>query len=129
MGKAVAPPTPVRYNPAMSMTIEVEAPPLAADAAGVIRVAGTRVSLDTLLAFYSQGYTAEALHEAFDLVPLADVHAVIAYYLRHRAVVDQYLAANRREAERVRAAWEGRQPPELRERLLARRPAIPGSGG
>ena len=105
----------------MSITIEPDAPPLLADEFGVIRVAGTRVTLDTLLGFYQQGYTAERLHEGFPGVPLADVYATIAYYLRHRESVDQYLEENERKVERIRAEWESRQPPGLREKLLARR--------
>jgi uncharacterized protein (DUF433 family) len=104
----------------MSLTIETDAPPLHADEFGKVRVAGTRVTLDTLLDFYRQGYSADELHDAFDAVPLADVHAAIAYYLRHREAVDRYLAAGRHEAGVVRAEWQARHPTPTRAELLAR---------
>lgn len=55
-------------------------------------------------------------------VPLADVYAVIAYYLRHKAEVDAYLGERERLATRVRAEVARRFPSVgVRERLRARR--------
>jgi hypothetical protein len=54
-------------------------------------------------------------------VSLADVYAVIAYYLRHRSEVDEYLGNRVREHAELRREIEGRpEYQELRERLLAR---------
>lgn len=46
----------------------------------------------------------------FDTLDLADVYAVIAYYLRHGAEVDAYLAEQRRLADEVRREIEARFP-------------------
>ena len=64
----------------------------------------------------------EDLVRAYDTLGLADVHAVIAYYLRHRDEVNGYLRARRDEAEKLRQEIEARQPArdEFREKLLAR---------
>jgi hypothetical protein len=55
---------------------------------------------------------------------LADVYAVIAYYLRHRAEVDAYLQEREQQAREIRRQIEARfDPTGVRERLLARRQA------
>lgn len=87
----------------MSLFIQPDPVPLAPDAAGTIRVAGTRVTLDTLVEQFRAGATAEALTERFPILSAADVHAVLAYYLRHRDEVDAYRAEQARQAEAVLA--------------------------
>ena len=94
--------------------------PLVLDEHGTIRVSGTRVTLDTLIGFYRQGETPENLHEGFPTVPLADIYAVIAYYLSHQAELDAYLKQRAEEADRIRREWETRHPPPTKAELLAR---------
>jgi hypothetical protein len=58
--------------------------------------------------------------------PLADIYAVIHYYLRHRQDVDGYLANRERQAKALRQQWEAVCPPdEIRRRLMARRATTP----
>jgi hypothetical protein len=54
---------------------------------------------------------------------LADAYGAIAYYLRHRKEVDDYLGSRREEAEKLRQEIEATQPSrvELRAKLLARK--------
>jgi uncharacterized protein (DUF433 family) len=59
-------------------------------------VPGARVSLDVLLADFERGKTPEWIHEANGTVSLADVHAVFAYYFRHRTGMEAYLAERER---------------------------------
>lgn len=94
--------------------------PLQTDAGGVIRVSGTRVTLHTLISAYRQGDTPEAIHEGVPTVPLADIYAVIAYYLANRATVDAYMQQVDEAAERNRAFWESRNPLPIREQFRAR---------
>lgn len=88
--------------------------PLQTDEHGAIRVSGTRVTLDTLIARYQQGDTPEAIHEGFPTVPLTDIYAVIAYYLAQRAELDAYLKWRDEEAERFRQEVEANATPEQR---------------
>ena len=90
--------------------------PIHADEQGALRVSGTRVTLDTLLARYHQGDTPEAIHEGFPTVPLTDIYAVIAYYLAHQADIDAYLQQRDAEAERIRQDVEARYTPEQQAR-------------
>jgi uncharacterized protein (DUF433 family) len=95
--------------------------PLAEDAYGTLRLAGTRVTLDSVVALYSRGETVEGLAEAFPSVPLPDLLAVLAYYLRHRAEVEAYLARQRVKEQRARAKVSDiTTDPGIPERLRAR---------
>jgi uncharacterized protein (DUF433 family) len=101
--------------------IAPEPVPLVRDPAGRLMVPGTRISLDVLVADLKQGNTPESIHHAYETVSLADVYAIFAYYLRHRAEVEQYLAEQVREGAENQARIEANDPPEgLRERLIAR---------
>lgn len=105
----------------MALLARTEPVPLREDADGVIRVGGTRVTLDTLVAAYRQGSTAEQIAEDYSSLHIADVYAAIAYYLRHREEVEEYLVRRRRLAEAVRGELRERFPSEgIRERLESR---------
>jgi uncharacterized protein (DUF433 family) len=96
--------------------------PVKTDADGVIRVAGTRVTLDTVVAAFEAGAAAEEIVQQYPSLPLADVYAVIAYYLHHRAEVGAYIAQRQQYAASVRKDNEQRSDRSgVRERLLARR--------
>jgi uncharacterized protein (DUF433 family) len=103
-------------------TLTAEAPPLRVEADGIVRIEGTRVTLETVIAAYQDGATAEEITQSYESLDLGDVYLVIGYYLRHRSEVEEYLSQRREAADRVRHENEQRQPPgTLRERLLARR--------
>lgn len=99
-----------------------EPPPLQMTKEGVVRVGGTRVTLETVIGAYKDGATPEEIVRGYDTLQLANVHAVISYYLRHREEVEAYLEECRKQAAKVRQENEARFPPQdVRERLLARR--------
>lgn len=101
--------------------IDPEPVPLTRDDAGRLMVAGSRISLDILVADFKRGRTPEAIHDAYETVSLADVYAVLTYYLRHRSEVEAYLAEQAAAADEVRSRIEEAFPPEgLRAKLLAR---------
>ena len=92
--------------------------PLRVDEGGAVRIGETQVTLDVLMGAYDRGATAEEIAERFGELDLADVYAVIAYYLRHEADVRRYLAERGAEAQGLREEIE-RDPANqrLRERL------------
>jgi len=105
----------------MNFPIAAQPIPLAPNADGTILVAGTRVTLETLVGAFQQGETAEAIAEQYSSLDLADVYAVIGYYLRHQTEVEAYLHQQKQFAEAVWAENERRFPAiGLRDRLLAR---------
>src|SRR5580704_717437 len=105
------------------LPLSAEQPPLRAEEGGVIRVGETRISLDLIVEQYENGMTPEDMVRAYDTLVLADVHAVIAYYLRHRDEVRAYLKRRTEEAEALRAKLEAERPRVSGEELLARRSA------
>ena len=101
-----------------------EAVPLVQGADGVMRVRGTRITLDTVLAAFWEGATAEEIVQQYPSLSLADVYQVIGYSLRHSSDVENYLAHRRDRARATRDLNESTWPPDgLRRRLLARRGA------
>jgi len=96
--------------------------PLHADEEGVVRVGGTRVTLDSVVAAFRLGETAEGIVESYPALRLADVYQVLGYYLLHQNTVDAYIARREREAAGLREKIESDlDPTGLRARLLARR--------
>ncbi len=88
---------------------------------GTIRLAGSRVPLDTVVYEFNQGATHEQIQDSFPSVSLHTVYGAIAFYLEHQVAVDEYLRQREREAEELRHQIESR--PEVaafRERLRRR---------
>ena len=106
----------------MAEMLTTEPIPLVADADGVVRVRGTRVTLETIVAAFAEGATAEEIAQQYPSISLADVYQVIGYYLRHSSDLDSYLARRHQHIHEVRLANESQWPPAgVRDRLLRRR--------
>src|SRR5262245_3856403 len=75
--------------------------PLTQTEDGIVRVIGSRVTLDTLVARFEQGNTFADIHEGFPTLSLAQIKAVIAWYLDNRADVQEYIDERYAEAERM----------------------------
>ena len=106
----------------MSVLAITETIPIEADTDGVMRVSKTRVTLDTVVAAFNDGATAEEIAQQYPTVPLADVYSVLGYYLRRYSEVETYLSRRRQQAEQVRTENESQfTPAGVRERLAARR--------
>lgn len=109
----------------MPLALADEPLPLVTGPDGVIRVSGTRVTLDTVVASFREGATAEEIVQQYPTLPLGDVYAVLGFILRREADVDQYLRTRGHDTEAVRRENERRFPPAgLRERLRQRRPSV-----
>src|SRR5438552_14610336 len=101
------------------LPLHADHPPLRVDEGGAVRVGSSRISLDLVVEQYETGMKPEDMVRAYDTLVLADVYAVIAYYLRHRDEVWAYLKRRREEAETLRAKIETERPRISREELLA----------
>ena len=71
-------------------------------------IAGTRVSLDSIVQCFNDGMSAETLLGEFDTLTLAQVNGAIAHYLENQDSMDAYrvrqklrFAATRRAAEPI----------------------------
>ena len=105
------------------LPLHADRPPLRVDEGCAVRVGKSRVSLDVVVDQYENGMTPEDIVRAYDTLVLADVHAVIAYYLRHRDAVRAYLKRRGEDADALRARIETERPRISREELMARRSA------
>ncbi len=106
----------------MSLLVQAQPLPLVVDVDGVIRISNTRVTLDTVVAAFREGMTAEAIVAQYPSLDLADVYLVIGYFLHHQAEVDAYLGRRQQLADEVRRQNEAQCDPHgIRDRLLARR--------
>jgi len=95
--------------------------PLALDVDGAYRVGGTRVTLDTVIAAFDGGSTPEEIAQDYSSLALADIYAVITYYLREREAVDAYLKERQTRGGEVRQENLSKTDTrELRQRLERR---------
>jgi uncharacterized protein (DUF433 family) len=105
----------------MSLVFVSEPGPFATDPDGVVRIGGTRVTLDTLVTAFKEGATVEAIANQCPSLRLGDIYTAIGYYFRHQAEVEAYLEQRRQQSDQVRQENEARfSPIGIRDRLLAR---------
>lgn len=96
--------------------------PLTAGEAGVLLITGTRVPLDSVIHAFNEGATPEEIAQNFPTLDLADIYAVVSYYLQNRSEVEQYLEQRKVRQEELKKELQAQFPPHgIRERLLARR--------
>jgi uncharacterized protein (DUF433 family) len=97
--------------------------PLRVDPDGTIRVGDSRVLLEIVIGEFERGASPEAIVHGYDTLNLADVYAVIAYYLSHREEVAAYLLRREKEAAALRQKVEkaGMSDPNFWQELVARR--------
>ena len=106
----------------LSEEIPSQPAPLEFTTDGVIRIGKTRVTLDTVIAVFKQGTTAEEIAYRYPSLKLADIYATIAFYLNHQQEVEVYLQQRQQQAQEIRKMNEARFDPQgLRDRLLARK--------
>jgi uncharacterized protein (DUF433 family) len=95
--------------------------PLQMGADSVIRVGQTRVTLDTVIGAFKGGSTAEEIIFQYPVLELADVYAVVSYYLNNQPAVESYLQAVPEVSEQLRWNIQQKFPiTDLRQRLMVR---------
>ena len=105
------------------MELSIISPPLPLhkDTNDIIRVGGTRVTLQTVITAFKDGSTCEEIIYQYPSLKLADVYTVISYYLTNQAEVEVYLENHRKRAENVRKKIESNLDSQsIRERLMKR---------
>jgi len=113
----------------MTPVLAHEPIPLLLDADRVLRVGGTRVPLETVVALFEQGETPEEITQNFPVLRLDDVYAVLTYVLRHRDEISEYI--ERRKGEAAASQAQTAKIPgqgDLRKKLLAMRTGSPSRG-
>jgi uncharacterized protein (DUF433 family) len=67
---------------------------------GGLYVAGTRVSLDSVVIRFQQSASPQKIVQSFPTVKLWQVSGVIAYYLENERLIGDYISEGEREFER-----------------------------
>jgi uncharacterized protein (DUF433 family) len=100
--------------------------PLRTDDNGAIRIGNTRVLLELVIHAYMLGETPESIVDSYSSLTMAEVYAVIAYYLTHRAEIDAYVRARDAKVEAALREMEANMSADeraFRARLRAAREA------
>lgn len=87
---------------------------------GLWRVAGTRVSVDSVVHAFWRGSTPEQIVQDYAALSLAQVYGVIHFYLTHRTAVDVYLKTQDRLDKKLRRELQTQHAKfltELRRRM------------
>jgi uncharacterized protein (DUF433 family) len=105
----------------MTLSLEPILLPLITNDKGVVYVQGTRIPIDFIIYEYLEGATAEDIAQNYPSLNLPAIHAVLSYYLSHKAEVDAYIVQQERLAEaKYLEIRERSEQKDLRQRLLSR---------
>jgi len=106
----------------MAEALTTEPVPLVFGDDGVMRVRGTRVTLETVWSAFADGATAEEIAQRYQSISLAGAYQVIGYCLRHASELEPYLVRRRQDIRETRRSNDSIWPPVgIRDRLAARR--------
>jgi len=91
---------------------------------GVLRISGTRITLDSVIQAFHDGATPEEMCQDFPGLALAHIYSVLAFYLTQQDAVDVYLKEHTQAAAIIRQELQSTHAAflaDLRNRLTARR--------
>ena len=90
---------------------------------GVYRLAGTRVSLDSIVYAFWRGQPAESIAQSFPVLTLEQVYGALTFYLANKSEVDAYLEQAETEFEALREAAREQDPMFYQKLVDVRRQA------
>jgi uncharacterized protein (DUF433 family) len=73
-------------------------------------IAGTRVSLDSIVYGFLSGTSPEAIQQSFSTLTLEQVYGGITFYLANRPEIDEHLEDADRDFEKMRAEARKKHP-------------------
>ena len=91
---------------------------------GVLRITGTRITLDSVIQAFHDGATPEEMCQDFPGLALAHIYSVLAFYLTQQDAVDVYLKEHTQATTNIRQELQSTHAAflaDLRHRLTARR--------
>jgi uncharacterized protein (DUF433 family) len=86
-------------------------------------VAGSRVSLDSIVYAFLAGQSPESIGQSFPSLTLEQVYGAITFYLANRTEIDAYLAKARAEYDALRRRAREADPAFYQKLAHARREA------
>lgn len=109
----------------MSLATATLQSPLRSDDTGVLRIGPSRVTLESVVHAFDAGASAEEIVASYPTLELGDVYAAIAYVLKNRVEIDEYMQRSAAESEKVHQQWEERYPTAALRRLIRERSSRP----
>ena len=94
---------------------------------GSIRIAGTRITIDSIVQGFLDGATPEEICQDFPSLALPQVYDVLAFYLTHQREVETYLREQAQVTTEIRKSLETTHTAfvtNLRQRLATRRSTV-----
>jgi uncharacterized protein (DUF433 family) len=70
---------------------------------GAYRLAGTRVSLDSIVYCFREGLSPESIIDSFPVLTLEQVYGAVTFYLANQPLVDDYLIKGEKRSLQLRA--------------------------
>jgi uncharacterized protein (DUF433 family) len=89
-------------------------------------IAGTRVSLDSVVYAFLEGLSPESIVDNFDTLTLEEVYGALAFYLGHRNEIDAYLKQSEAQFDELCRRARAANPllyqklDEARQRMVVR---------
>lgn len=80
------------------------------------RIAGTRISLDSVVIYWLKGESPESLTESFPSLTLEQVFGALAFYLANCEEIDEYLRQSGADFDKMSQQWK--------ENLIATNPGF-----
>ncbi len=77
---------------------------------GAYRIAGSRISLDSVVYDFLSGLSPESITDNYDTLTLEQVYGAITYYLANRTEVDSLLRRNRAKFDALRLQARAAHP-------------------
>ena len=69
----------------------------------IVRLSNSRIALDIIVSLYRRGYTPEMIVDSYPWLELPDIYLIIAFYLRNKAIVHDYLCEREARADEISA--------------------------
>ncbi|WP_319420836.1 DUF433 domain-containing protein [Pleurocapsa sp. FMAR1] len=86
----------------MNLILKSDKPPREEDNTGAIRVGNSRVLLEIVIRAFQDDASAESIVDSYSTLTLSDTYGAIAYYLKNKDSVEEYLNQREELAESVK---------------------------
>ncbi len=67
----------------------------------VVRLKNSRIDIDLIVSRYRKGYTPEMIVDSYPWLELSDIYLIIAFYLRNKESVHDYLCEREERADEI----------------------------
>lgn len=77
---------------------------------GLLRIDGTRMTVNQIVVWYKQGYSPEEISDQYPHLMLSQVYTALAYYHSNKEEVEESLATEQRKSDQLEQAHMQSRP-------------------